>query len=63
MSESQRLSSSSYHSLLLQVILTRTPGLAARERALVLLLASMDTCVSLQVATGGERLLASRTEM
>jgi hypothetical protein len=51
------------HLLLLQVILTRAPGLATRERALVLLLAGVDPCVSLQMATGGEGLLTSRTEM
>jgi hypothetical protein len=51
------------NSLLLEVILTRTSGLATGERAFVLLFASVNACVSLEMATGGERLLASRTEM
>lgn len=61
--EKKTVEDDSEHVLLLEVILARASGLTTREWALVFLLASVDTCVSLQVTAGGEGLLASRAEV
>ena len=50
-------------SLLLQVVLTRTASLAARERAFVVAFASVDPCMASEVATGSEGAFTSRTDV
>ena len=49
------------YSLLLKVILARTAGLAAGEGTLVVALASMDACMTGEMAAGGESAFACGT--